>query len=535
MSTWRDDALGGLTAAVVALPLALAFGVASGVGAAAGLYGAIVVGFFAAMFGGTRRQISGPTGPMTVVMAATVASLQAQFGEAGVSMAFVAVVLAGLLQIAFGVAKLGKYFIMVPYTVISGFMSGIGVIIIIIQLPTALGVAGEPEIHWVLGHLGLLANNWHWPTVLVFSITMAVMWLWPTAIRRYCPASLAALLIGTLVVVSCPQWFASLTTIGFIPQQLPSVQWHWPAWSAWSAVLYAAALLAVLGSIDSLLTSLVADNLSKENHDSDQELIGQGIGNALAGLVMGLPGAGATMRTVVNIRAGGKTGGSGIAHSVTLMLVLLGAAPLAAQIPMVVLAAILIKVGVDIIDWPFLAKIPRLPIGSVALMSLVLVLTVWVDLITAVLVGVFIANLITLERLSHIQLDGVRLFNHWLSPQGELLGQGAVLTLSLHGPLSFAVGRGLKQRLTHFNQHAHLLIDLTHAQLVGTSTSLMIDEVVAAELAVGRQVWILGANDKTRDLLLRLGSCTKLDAERWLQTPEQATAVLHTVLTAQTA
>ena len=263
------DFMGGITAAVVALPLALAFGVASGAGPAAGIYGAIFVGFFAALFGGTPHQISGPTGPMTVVMAGVFTSLQAKYPETGLVIGFSAVVLAGMMQIALGLLRLGKYFILVPYPVISGFMSGIGVIIIILQIGPVLGHSGMPALTDALAMVPTWLQNISTPSLMLGLLSLAIMYLWPSRLAVWCPPPLAALLVGSIAALTLlPD--NTVAVIGDIPSGFPTP--HWPIFTmdVMGELFYAALLLAVLGSIDSLLTSLVSDNLTKEHHDSDK-------------------------------------------------------------------------------------------------------------------------------------------------------------------------------------------------------------------------------------------------------------------------
>jgi len=526
--------MGGITAAVVALPLALAFGVASGAGPAAGIYGAIFVGFFAAIFGGTPHQISGPTGPMTVVMAGVFTSLQAKYPETGLVIGFSAVVLAGMIQIALGLLRLGKYFILVPYPVISGFMSGIGVIIIILQIGPVLGHAGMPSLTDALAMVPSWLQNISTPSLMLGLLSLAIMYLWPSRLAVWCRQPLAALLIGSVVALTLlPE--NTVAVIGDIPSGFPSP--HWPIFTmdVIGELFYAALLLAVLGAIDSLLTSLVSDNLTKEQHDSDKELIGQGLGNTVAGIFGGLPGAGATMRTVVNIRAGGKTGYSGAIHSLTLLAIMLGAGQFAAHVPLAVLAGILLRVGINIIDWPMFMRLTKLPVNTVVLMIMVLVMTVFVDLITAVLVGVFISNLITIERLTSIQLDHVYLTDGTDaddtdseevqgSPEQQRLSahQGAVVLMKLVGPLSFGVGRGLRQCLRNYVSYRLMVIDLTGAHLVGTSTAMILDELIRTEISNAREVYLVGVSEKAAANLSRLGTLECLGGERVFSSMNEA-------------
>ncbi|NES05031.1 MAG: SulP family inorganic anion transporter, partial [Okeania sp. SIO2F4] len=330
----KGDMFGGLTAAVIALPMALAFGVASGAGPAAGLYGAVLVGLFAALFGGTPTLISEPTGPMTVVMTAVIANLTAANPENGMAMAFTVVILAGLFQIGFGLLKLGKYVTMMPYNVISGFMSGIGLILIILQIGPFLGQASPKG--GVVGTIqnipNLLANINPIETGLAV-LTVAILFLVPSKVKKFVPPPLLALVVGTVISVL---FFSdtAIRRIGEIPSGLPSLQLPYFTPEQLQLMVVDATVLAMLGCIDALLTSVVADSLTRTQHDSDKELIGQGLGNLASGLFGGIPGAGATMGTVVNINTGARSALSGVTRAVILMIVVLGAGSLTAQIPM---------------------------------------------------------------------------------------------------------------------------------------------------------------------------------------------------------
>ncbi|MEO0851411.1 MAG: SulP family inorganic anion transporter, partial [Pseudomonadota bacterium] len=389
----RGDIFGGITAGIVALPLALAFGVQSGLpdGAIYGLWGAILVGFFAALFGGTNTQVSGPTGPMIVVFAGVVASI----GTDSLPLIFAAVVLAGLIQIALGVLRVGQYINLVPYPVVSGFMSGIGVIIISLQLPRFFGLTpDEPGPVGALMSMPAAIASANPVALLVGGLALAIIFLWPAKIAKWMPGALAALIIATVLSV----FVKGAPLLGNIPVGFPDLVPPQLSMPELSIIVKAAITLALLGSIDSLLTSLVADNMTRTKHQSNRELIGQGIGNAVAGLFGSIPGAGATMRTVVNIRAGGVTRLSGMIHSLLLLTIVLVAAPLAEQIPQAVLAGILFKVGYDIIDWSYLRRAHKGPRWDLALMLLVLGLTVFVDLITAVGAGVVLAALAYVKK-----------------------------------------------------------------------------------------------------------------------------------------
>ena len=497
LSNLRGDITGGITAGIVALPLALALGVASGLGPMAGLYGAIAVGFFAALFGGTPSQISGPTGPMVVVLAGLFASLSGD-----VALIFTAVMLAGILQIAFGVFGLGKYIRLVPYPVISGFMTGIGAIIIILQLGRLMGHEPPGGTIGALSYLPTALAAIDFVSLGLGLATLLIAYKWPPALGKYVPGALAALIIGTLASLSL-----SVPVLGDIPSGLPSL--HLPVLNSdkWILVLEAAFILAVLGSIDSLLTSLVADNMTRTRHESNRELIGQGIGNTFAGLIGGIAGAGATMRTVVNIRSGGKQRISGMVHSLVLLAIVLGLSPLAAKIPHAVLAGILVKVGLDIIDWSYLKRAHKGPRWDFGLMLLVLGLTVFVDLITAVGVGVVLAALAYVSQVAHLQLNEVKDIPDSLEDpeENELLLQakGKVSIFSFGGPLSFGaaadLGHHVREKVKPGSQI--LVLDFSRVPLMDVSAAMAVETITSDALASGRRLIISGANDAVKEVL----------------------------------
>ncbi|WP_094559953.1 SulP family inorganic anion transporter [Synechococcus sp. 8F6] len=513
LNHWRGDLSGGLTAAVVALPLALAFGVASGAGPMAGLTGAIVLGLLAALFGGTPTQVSGPTGPMTVIMTAVITLLVGRYGQSsGLAMAFTVALMAGGFQVVFGLMKLGQYITMMPYTVISGFMSGIGAIIVVLQLPPLLGVSLAGPIPTILARLPWAVAHLN-PTALAVGLaSFALVVLYPKRWNFLLPAPLVALAVVSGVSVL---WLPSgaLPRLGAMPTGLPQLQWPQVGWGDLRTLAGFALTLAVLGSIDSLLTSLVADNITRSQHDSDQELIGQGIGNMASALLGGLPGAGATMRTVTNVQAGGRTRLSGMVHALVLLLITLGAGSWASPIPHAVLAGILLKVGLEIIDWSFIVRAPLLSLRTTGLMWLVLLLTVFWDLITAVVVGVFLANILTIKRQSELQQQAMRARSggdgdhHDLNlEEQELLRQAGdlLLLLQLSGPLSFGASKYLTQLLSSSASFHTLVLDLSEVPLLGVTAALAIETICFDCRDQQRQVFIVTATDQPRERLHRL-------------------------------
>ncbi|MFT5538825.1 MAG: SulP family sulfate permease [Alphaproteobacteria bacterium] len=514
----KGDLFGGLTAAVVALPLALAFGVASGIGPIAGLYGAIAVGFFAALFGGTPAQISGPTGPMTVVMATIIASHANNLPEA-----FAIVMLGGALQIVFGIARFGRYIIYTPYSVVSGFMTGIGIIIIIIQLLPFVGLPaseGGPvgSLHAILmldpGQINLGA------LMLAFG-TLAVVIFWPKKLARFAPAPLVALVLGTLTSVI---FLPNVAVIGTVPTSLPVPVMPSVSFAQMGQIFQAGFILALLGSIDSLLTSLVADTLTRTRHNSDRELIGQGIGNMIAGLIGGLPGAGATMRTVVNVRSGGRTPLSGMIHALVLLTLVLGLAPLAAVVPHAVLAGILMKVGYDIIDWGYVKRLARVPRAKALVMLVTVALTVFVDLITAVAVGIIIAAYVTSRALEFEQLkgiehgngadgDGINLSNEERANLRKV--DGRVLVTRLTGAFSYASAREMARRVgDRVMGHSAVVYDFSNVSYIDPSTAIAIDDLFEQATNNGQSLFVCGLSGDVQKTLGAFDALERVPPER---------------------
>ena len=460
------DIFGGVTASIIALPLALAFGVASGVGAQAGIYGAIILGFVAALAGGTRVQISGPTGPMTIVAASTLVLFH---GDVSVLMA--AVLLTGIFQIVLGFLKVGKFVKFVPYPVISGFMSGIGIIIILLQINPLLGVEGAVSPLAAVNSFINIGSLFQVDALYASAVALLIVFFTPKKIARIIPTPLLA-----LVIVTAMSQLAGLQlpTIGTIPSGLPEILWPTFTRSQITMVVSSALSLAVLGAIDSLLTSLVADSLTKTNSNPNRELVGQGLGNALSAFVGGIPGAGATMRTVVNVKSGGTTRLSGVLHALILLGVLLGLGKYAAIVPMAVLAAILIKVGLDIIDYRFIKIIRKAPKHDLVIMFAVLFLTVFVDLIVAVGVGVLLASILLTVRLTkqvHSSVDDLEVSFTKVDGCEPLNGDGSFLVrvVNIDGPFFFGstsrlvgqVGAMLGTKVVIFNCLKVPFIDLS--------------------------------------------------------------------------
>lgn len=555
----KGDLFGGVTAAIVALPLALAFGVSSGLGAAAGLYGAFAIGLVAAFFGGTPTQISGPTAPMTVISAVLVASIVASFQgdvEAALPSILLVFFMAGVIETLLGVFKIGGYIKYIPYPVVSGFMTGIGVIILITQIFPFFGYVPTKDAEFVekfvpqaearlldkilkeeagegvlvldnyletaergaqiteaeimkeakglakkasggvLGSLKYLPRalkNINWLELILALSTIFIIYGFKRITTKI-PSSLVALVVVTLAALflvnvqgETVRTIADIETIplGFPPLHLDIFY----GFSLGSVLPFigTAFALALLGSIDSLLTSVVADNLTKTRHDSNQELIGQGIGNSVSALLGGIPGAGATIRTVVNINAGGKTRISGITHGLVLLLVLLVLGPIASQIPLAVLAGILVTVGIGVMDYKGLKAVPKMPRGDVAVMFTVLILTVFVDLIQAVAIGTVLAAIMFMKKMGDVTAEQGKITN--LSPEqiGDWPDESAfpeklkeeVYIKHLDGPLFFGYTSDFQQLVNTIPPSAsHVIIRMSKVPYIDQSGLFAFEDVL---------------------------------------------------------
>ncbi len=512
-SNIKGDFTGGLVAGVVALPLALAFGVQSGMGATAGLYGAIMVGIFAAIFGGTQTQASGPTGPMTVVAAALVTAAIQITGslESAMGIILLSFLLGGVLQIVFGLINIAGYVKYFPYSVVSGFMSGVGLIIIILQLFPFAGLSSAKSTTAVIQDLPRLFTDFNIYSLALGALTVIIYYVFPY-ITKAIPSALVALIVSALAGYLLG-W--DVPIIGEIPSGIPSLQIETMFTNippeSYTLILEYAAVLAVLGSIDSLLTSVIADNMTKTRHKSNRELIGQGIGNMLAAIFGGIPGAGATKGTVVNINAGGKTRISGAIHGLFLLAVLLGLGSLAAYIPLSVLAGLLIPIGFKIIDVKGLKHLLRVPRADAVVLVLVLLITTFGSLIQAVGIGVALACILFMKKASDlgekgITMDTVANLKDEKPWQDELPFydeyKDKILIKHLKGPLFFGFTTHLKNQMTEIDDTIKvLIIRMDEVPLIDQSGLYTLEDIVFNLEERGVQVLMVNIQKQPMDTL----------------------------------
>lgn len=517
----RGDVLGGITAGIVALPLALAFGEQTDLGAIAGLYGAIALGICAALFGGTPTQISGPTGPMTVVSAVIIGESIQFYGnlQDAFPMIIATFVLAGILEATLGVLKLGSYIKYMPYPVVSGFMSGIGCIIIITQIFPFLGVDAPTG-----GPMGTIRSIHKIPEIVnLYSVSLAVIaigiiYLFPKITKKI-PSNLVALVVVSLVgfFFISPQTILRLNSGGPIPTGLPSLHLNFFSilgdFNVMIKVLEYALTLAFLGAIDSLLTSVVADNLTKTRHHSNQELIGQGIGNTLGGLIGGLPGAGATMRTVINIRSGAKTSLSGVIAGLFLLLVLLGIGPLVGHIPNAVLAGILITVGISIIDYKGLKHLRSVPRSDAIVLLLVLFLTVFVDLLVAVAAGLILAAILFMKKIADVvedrmEIAPLRNFSRevpWID-EGDIVNRlgDKIYIKHLNGPLFFGFATRFKEMVQALPKIQLVILRMDKVPYIDQSGLYALEEAIIDLEEKNIEVVFTGLHGQPRDMVEKI-------------------------------
>ena len=513
MKFTRGDFFGGLTAGIVALPLALAFGVQSGLGAAAGLYGAIFLGFFASLLGGTPSQISGPTGPMTVITTATVVLFVSKVGDISTAMGAIIAcfILAGIFQVLMGIFKIGTLIKFIPYPVISGFMSGIGVIIILLQLFPALGQSSPKTTLDVVKEIGPALQNINVWALIYATLTILIIYLFPR-LTKAVPSTLVALLVVTLLSVILNY---DVPVIGEIPYGFPPLQIGNILsidTGLYIDILEVAATLAALGAIDSLLTSVVSDNVTKTKHDSNKELIGQGIGNSISGMFGGLPGAGATMRTLVNIRSGGRNRISGIIHSLVLLVILLGLGTYAALIPSSVLAGILITVGIGILDYKGFRHVAKVPKADAAIMIIVLFVTVFLDLLVAVGIGMVMASFLFMKNMSDVvqeksgtssleSLDGLE--------TGLTLGlpeelKKKVFIKQFEGPLFFGSATSFQSLITSIPDVQFVIYRMENVPFMDQSGLYALEDSILALEQRNIEVLLCGLQDQPRARLERI-------------------------------
>lgn len=513
-SNIKGDLSGGLTAAIIALPMGLAFGLQSGMGAEAGLYTAIILAITASIIAGTKTLISDPTGPMTIVAAGIyAAALEPEGGGIGVVICTFA--LAGVFQIVFGFIKVAQYVKYISYPVLSGFMGGIGIIIILFQWHSFFGENLKEEMikHGegpssgvidIISHLPDPIIHHHWSSMILGLITILLIYLLPL-ISRKIPAGLIALVIGTLISFGIAElnlgeeW--TFKTIGAIPDTLPDFQigalLNFDI-TKLTIIIVGALTLAGLGTIDTLLTSVVADNVTKTKHNGNRELMGQGLGNFLAALFGGIPGAGSTTGTVANINSNGKTNLSGIIKGIILLFVLLGLGKYLEAVPIPVLSALLITVGIGIIDFTGIKRLIKIRNSDTLVLALVILLTVFADLLVAVGVGMVLSSFFFMQKMGDIVEEQSKTGS--LSDIGKKLKIPAsikdrVYNYELDGPLFYGFSDQFKAQAEAIKDKDAVIINLSSVPYIDASGIYVLEEVIRRFREKNIEVVLVGVKD----------------------------------------
>ena len=514
----KGDVFGGITAAIIALPVALAFGVASGVGAEAGLYAAIAIALFAAIFGGTPSMVSGPTAPMAVAMAVVVTHSANSLAEA-----FTIVMLTGLIQIVFGLLRVGRFISYTPYSVISGFLTGIGIIIVILQVLPVLGLPTSTNgISGTIQTLPAALANINTDAVIITAVTLVAMTFWPKQLHRFIPDSLGALALGSLLGMFV---LTSAPVVGAIPSGIPTLQLPVLDGPFLIRVLEPALVLAIIGSIESLLVALVADAMTRSRHNPNKEIIGQGISNIVSGLFGGLPGSGSPVPTVVNIKAGGRTRLSGIIVALVLFAFLFQAGQLAAQIPLAVLAALLLRIGWHVIDWRFLSRIHKIDKTHVTVMLLTTLLTVIVDILTAVAIGLIVSGMINAMHSEKLELDSVISVplldmdsdDPFLARTG-LIRMAGRFTVASASTLTHVISEDIRG-------HEVIIFDFSKTESMDDSAIMVIRQLVLTSYEQDKPCIVLGLPNKLAKSLDALDALPGIPASSYVDTLEEARAI----------
>ncbi len=528
---WRD-ALGGTTAMFVALPLAVAYGVVSGLGAAAGLYGAVAVGFFTAVFGGTSTQISGPTAPMAIIMAVIVTDYSNTLSEA-----LMIVMLAGVFQIMIGLLRLGQFVAYTPHVVVASFMTAIGILVMAIQVLPMLGSAPAPG--GVIGMLSGLPDalrTINYSALAIGCSTLGVAIIWPKRLHRYLPRTLAGLAAGTTLGLL---WLGDAPVLGPVPTTLMVPDLTLPSISFLLDALQPALLLASIGSIVSLLTALAADSLTRTSHDPERELVSQGLGNLAAGLIGGLPGGGTPVYTVANIRAGGHTRVSGLICALLLLALLLGLAPYADPIPLAALAGVLFKVGWDLVDWSLLARLHRLRSEYAVTIVVTTLIAVFIGPILAVVLGLIISFLAGALRVGQLELDSVisvpLLDSVFLydddEPEDADPFSARVGMLVLKGSLTVASSKKLVRIISiDLLEHEVVIFDFAGATYMDDSAATVVRQLIDLAAHEETPTIVTGSSGEIAETLEAFDVLHSVPSERIVENQDQARGIARQIL-----
>lgn len=524
------DLSGGFTAALVMLPMALAYGVASGLGAIAGLYGAIALGFVVALAGGTRTMISGPTAPLAIALVVVVA-------EQGLSLAEVVTitVLAGLIQLALGVLRVGRFVSYTPYSVISGILTGVGVIVIVLQsrpfagLPAATGGVVDTIRAWPGAVADVRAD-----ALIVGAVTVAIATAWPRRLQSFVPSAVVALIAGTALSAL---WLGDVPVVGDVPTGLPDLQMPELSLDAIGRAIQPAVVIALIGSIDTLYMAVLIRSMIRQPDTPSRDMLAQGIGTIATGLVGGVPGGG-SICTFPNARAGATTRLSGMAYAAILLGLALGLGKYAESIPLAVVAGILIKIGWDFIDWRFIMRIHRVQREHLAIMVVTLAVAILFDLIAAIGVGLIVAALTASRQFERLELDRVvsvplldrSFLDSGVGAQDDPFAARVGL-VALRGSFTVASSRKLIDTIGEdIRDHDVVILDFSETVYVDDSAALVVEHMLKTASEQNTETVVAGLSGQPAACLNGLGVFRSLPEDHFVESLDEARRLAQELL-----
>lgn len=532
----RGDILAGITVAIIALPLALAFGEMSQLGPVAGIWGAIAGGIVGGLFGGCLVGVSGPTAPK----AAQIAAFMSVFvigttTSPDLVAAFSIIFLSGAILVLISMLKIARFIHYTPYSVVAGFMCGIGVIVILTQVNAFVGLEAEKNIHGVFANFGYTISHINIEALYVAIPSLSILFLWPFLEKKIkqlamIPSPLVALLVGTAI--------ASIMNldIPYIGDKMGGTDeaqvfnFYLPDLTRFSEFIVPALALAGLAVLDSLLSCIVADNMTGTHHSSDRETFGQGMANMAAGLFGGVTTATATMRTVANVKFGGKTPLASVVHGLTLLAILLGLGSLVAAIPAACLAAILFKVGIDILDYRILPVLKKLPVTDLLVFLMVLGITVWEDLMIAMAIGVVFAFFRFVQEMSATYKHKVISLSEsgyaGTGAERKELNKLPVSVLQPQGPLFFGSIEPLMEAYANAPKHDKLIVDMSKVTMADLSGVYALEDLIMEAKSKNVEVFVSNASPKIKETLEKVEFIEHIGADHYMDSMRTVIPIL---------
>ncbi len=527
-----QDILSGIVVAIIALPLALAFGVGSGLGAITGMWGAIAGGIIGGLFGGSRVGVSGPTGPKMAQLAMIMVGYRLASGEPDLNIAFSIIFFSGIILIGISLIGVSRLIYFTPYSVVAGFMCGIGVIVMILEFDSFLGLPAPHSVMEGIEDIPFAIQHINPQAIMVSIPTLALLLLWPKLGEKYpkmqkVPGPLLGLLLGT-AIANFGRF--NIEYIGNIPTGFPDL--YWPDFTQFGELFWPAASLAGLAVFDSLLTCIVADQMTGEKHSSDRESFGQGLANCAAGLVGGLTTATATMRTVANIQSGGKTPLAAVVHGLVLLSLVLGLGPYAEKIPLACLAAILFKVGIDILDYRILPVLNKLPTTDKMVFWVVLTITIVEDLLVAMAIGVILAFFRFVYEISKVYKPQISYLETFVDESTSIPDEikGKIKVLSPKGPLFFGSVKQMEDAYQNADNHQVLIIKLKDVTMIDLSAAYALEDLATKAKEIGKKVIFCNTPSHVMEVLRQVRAVEDLQGTNYFPAIEDAISKCKTLI-----